>query len=207
MEIQLIVAMLTATVTILGWIVSNYLIRQRDDRTRRLTITLKRRERQIEEFYGPLFSLNKQITNAWVIREAILSPGGNQRNCPLSDLDRSKVIGYFQDQYFFPTHNKIQELLRTKLFLIGGAKVPASFEEYLHHVTQERAQSELWQKLNISTIYLAGKGYSQQFIDDVENSLREVMQEYDATVSEMQQISFARWSVLRAICHRFGQPY
>lgn len=187
METQIIVAMLTATVTILGWIVSNYFVRQRDDETRRLEVTLKRMERQIEEFYGPLFSLNEQMQNAWFVREAVLSPDGDRKNCPLSEPDRNRVKEYFQEQYFFPIHGRIRELLRTKLFLIEGAEVPTSFNDYLRHATQEKAQSEIWQKLNIGTNYLAGKGYSQKFFDDVKNRLRQVMQEYDATVSEMRQ--------------------
>lgn len=186
MKTEITVATLTASVTILGWIVSNYFIRKRDDRTRRLEITLKRMERQIEGFYGPLFSLNEQMRNAWDIREAILSPRGDRGNCPLSESDRKRVEEYLQEQYFFPIHGQIRELLRTKLFLIDGAEVPASFNAYLRHATQEKAQSEIWRNLNIGTDYLKGTGYSQQFFDDVKNRLRQVMQEYDATVSEMR---------------------
>lgn len=71
--VVLIIGLLTAAVTICGWLATHHYTRKREiesraassemaDRTRRLEISLGHIERQIEEFYGPLQSLVQLIS-------------------------------------------------------------------------------------------------------------------------------------------------
>lgn len=53
----LYVGFLAAGVTAIGWVITNYLTKNKEDRVRQLEATKKHLERQIEEFYGPLFNL------------------------------------------------------------------------------------------------------------------------------------------------------
>jgi hypothetical protein len=76
---------LTATVTILGWYGAYTFAKQKEDHARRLEISLKYRERQIGELYGPLLSLIQQIFNVWDVRENILN------HSQFNDDERTRV--------------------------------------------------------------------------------------------------------------------
>jgi hypothetical protein len=52
---------ITVLVTAIGWIVTSYLNRRGADRTRKLEKRLNHYQKQVEEFYGPLFNLVHQI--------------------------------------------------------------------------------------------------------------------------------------------------
>lgn len=59
--IPLYVGFLAAVVTAIGWVITNCLTKNKEDRVRQLEATKKHLERQIEKFYGPLFKLVHQI--------------------------------------------------------------------------------------------------------------------------------------------------
>ena len=66
--VALIVGLITAVVTIIGWLVTRKLEIERratadarTDRTRRIELRLRYYERQIQEFYGPIYSLIQLI--------------------------------------------------------------------------------------------------------------------------------------------------
>jgi H+/gluconate symporter-like permease len=61
MNTPLLLGLLTAIVTIVGWFVAYFTTRWREDRTRRLEASIKYRMAQIEQFYDPLFNLVNQI--------------------------------------------------------------------------------------------------------------------------------------------------
>jgi len=71
--------------------------------------------------------------------------------------------------------------LRTKLYLVEGAEMPASFYKYLYHATQEQAQFRLWKENNIDTKHIVGKPFPDQFIDDIKFGLQDAMQRYNQT--------------------------
>lgn len=53
--------LITVTITAFGWYVTYFYAKRKEDRTRRLEIQLKYKGQQIEQLYGPLFSLIEQI--------------------------------------------------------------------------------------------------------------------------------------------------
>jgi hypothetical protein len=89
--VALIVGVVSAAITSLGWIVVHYLTRKREiesrnfiaqreteqrkvsmaqaDRTRRLEIRLSYYEKQIRELYAPLYSCIELIWNVWAIKK------------------------------------------------------------------------------------------------------------------------------------------
>ena len=54
MDKTLVVAMITASITLFGWLVTHILTIHRDRQNQRLSASLKYVERQLEELYGPL---------------------------------------------------------------------------------------------------------------------------------------------------------
>jgi hypothetical protein len=62
LETALLSALVAATVTLIGWFITSWLAKRREDEARRQEAALKHLERQIEELYGPLLVLNRSNT-------------------------------------------------------------------------------------------------------------------------------------------------
>ena len=147
------------------------LSRSSEDRTRKLERLLKHYERQVEEFYGPLWNMVHQL---YVCNET--------KAKIISRLDRekaAKVEQYYQNNYFIPLHNEIRQIIKTKLYLVDGAEMPLSFYAYLRHAIQERDQRELAQQHGIDTSFLPGVPWPSGFHDDIKNGFDTAMRRYE----------------------------
>jgi hypothetical protein len=132
MNATLLAGVVAAFVTILGW----FLTRRWEAQMRRLEQDLKYKQRQIEEFYGPLYNLMHQIFAAEEVQDNFLTP----------DLDSQKaheVRKYFQEYYFLPFHSEMLRILKDRLYLVEGTELPASFEDYLKHACDDRVRAAL----------------------------------------------------------------
>lgn len=176
--VAIIVAGMTGAVTVLGWHVSHYFARIRDDRTRRIEVSIKQLDRQLEEFYGPLHSLIEQIFNVWNVREKLKTGIPEDR---LGDVEL-----FIWQEYFMPLHNEIQELLKTKLYLSEGATIPQSFRKYLMHSTQELFQQRLTKELNVNTHGIKGMRWPLEFDKDVKNSIESIMARREKLLQDLQ---------------------
>jgi hypothetical protein len=205
--VALITGLVSAAVTSLGWIVLHFLTRKREiesrtflaenelkarmdaraqsDRTRRLEVRLNYYERQIHEFYAPLYSCIQLIWNVWEISEKI------DKNLKRTDneIPREEVmtkIGHmFGRKYYAPLHDEIREILKTKLFLMEGVEMPESFTKYLMHSVMENIQSRLAEEEKINTSSVEGVPWPYQFPIDVKAGLDQAMRHYDEAVQEL----------------------
>jgi len=171
--------LITGAITAFGWYATYAYAKMREDRTRRLDLLLKLRARQIEELYGPLFSLIEQIFNVWQVRETVL------RGTAYSAEDQRRIREFFWQHYFTPLHQEIGALLRTKLYLLEGGLLPGSFTEYLEHATQEACQHRIWSELNIDTSQVPGRRWPQAFDKDVKAALDRLMVEYQSGLAKL----------------------
>jgi hypothetical protein len=174
-------AFITAGVTIFGWYATYLYTKRREDSTRRLELELQFRQRQIEELYGPLHSLIEQIFNVWRVRSNVLETSGPN----LTEEQRLQVREFFWQRFFAPLHAEIGALLRTKLYLLEGNNLPASFAQYLQHATQEACQHRLWEELKIDTAKVLGQPWPQTFHEDVHSTLDQLMGIYRAGLSRL----------------------
>ena len=76
MDWEAVVGIISVCVTAMGWGVVYYLARIREDRSRQIERQLERCDRQIEEFYGPLYNLMQQIENTFYVNDEILKMSG-----------------------------------------------------------------------------------------------------------------------------------
>jgi hypothetical protein len=171
--------LITVSATALGWYVTYAYTKQKEDRTRRLEIQLKYRAQQIEELYGPLSSLIQQIFNVWHVRENVLGQGG------YSGEVEQRIRQFFWQRYFSPLHQEIGELLRTRLYLLEGNRLPDSFSKYLEHSTQEASKHLLWDELKIDTSRVGGKHWPDQFYIDVKGTLGRLMDEHKSGMAKL----------------------
>ena len=171
--------LITGAVTVFGWYATYAYAKMREDRTRRLDLLLRFRARQIEELYGPLLSLIEQIFNVWQVRENVL--GGADHSVE----DQRRIQAFFRQHYFTPLHQEIGALLRTKLYLLEGGRLPDSFTEYLEHATQEACQHRLWSELGIDTSKALGREWPDSFHDDVKRALDRLMKEHQSGLARL----------------------
>jgi hypothetical protein len=154
------------------------LSRSSEDRTRKLERLLKHYERQVEEFYGPLWNMVHQL---YVCNET--------KYKIITRLDRdkaAKVEHYYQNNYFIPLHDEIRQIIKTKLYLVDGAEMPPSFYEYLRHAIQERDQRELAQQLGVDTSFLPGVPWPTGFHDCIKNGFDTAMRRYEACLEGLR---------------------
>src|SRR3954451_18913685 len=143
--VALIAAVLSAAVISIGWIVTHFSTRWREiearkvasaqaARTRHIELLLNHYQRQIEEFYVPLYSHIRLIWNIRKIQNRFVTGLPDKRGI----IDRT-----LDSKYFSPLHEGIIEIFKTKLFLIEGADIPNSFTDYLAHSVTQRMQLRL----------------------------------------------------------------
>lgn len=178
-------ATIAAIVAIGGWNVSHILGVRRESRTRKLEAILAHTQRQIDEFYGPLLNLIEQIFNTWAVRENILFPQGRPDNFEPGGLRKNEISAFFQESYFFPFHEKIREILMTRLHLVEGSRMPKSFEQYLEHSTQQLIQHRLWKELNVSTDHIEGIPWPRKFHEDIQTAMDTLMRRYDDCLNDL----------------------
>jgi hypothetical protein len=168
---------ITAVITILGWSRVNYLTTIREDRSREIKYKIERCERQIEEFYGPLYNLVQQIVNVFMIQEEIFSKSG------LSTEQRGKVEAYIKEHFFFPLHDEALKILRTRMQLVSD--VPEDLWKYIKHVTQERVKHEL--VVQGFPARIEWEPFPEELWGVLENSLREAREQHDKLLQARAQ--------------------
>ncbi|MFM0351702.1 hypothetical protein [Paraburkholderia sp. RL17-347-BIC-D] len=188
-KVSLILGVLSATVTAVGWVFLNHLSRQKDreerlasnlraDKIKRLEISLKQVEAQIAEFYGPVDGLIHQIWAVWEVKERIKSATAE---------DTWPGIDHFlAERYFSEMHTDLRRLIGEKVHLIEGATIPESFYDYMKHSVMENIQITLWNDKKISTLKAEGIKWPGQFQLDVQFGLHRCMQRYEALLEELR---------------------
>ena len=181
--IPLFVALIAGSITAVGWLVTYSLTKRKEDRVRRIENTIKYLERQIQEFYGPLFNLVHQIVVCNHVQFSILYGRGTSN---ISGESKMKIEQFFQEKYFIPLHDEMVRILKTKLYLIEGTELPESFYKYLRHSTQEQVQRALWANYGISTSHVPGIPYPNELYQDVKNSLDNIMIKYEQCLESLE---------------------
>ncbi|QNI32004.1 hypothetical protein H7849_23820 [Alloacidobacterium dinghuense] len=176
------IASLTALVTIVGWFVTSFLTKRREEATQKIEREVKYLERQISEFYGPFFNLINQVVIMNHVQFSLLEGAGSAGR--VSPHDRTKIIDYFQTRYFFPLHEQVNQILKDKLYLVDGSSLPEVVYTYLRSVSQERVQAELWKEFEIDTSYLRGIPYPNELYSTIKAGLDAAMIRY-ASYSEL----------------------
>jgi len=175
-----LLAILAAMVTVCGWYATYYFTKKREDETRRLESRIGFLQRQIEEFYGPLFSLTNRVLIFGTVQHNIEASGQTR----LNDHERDRIRVYIRDNYFRPMHDQINAIITSKLYLIEG-EIPSSLYTYWLHVAQERIQQELWEQLKISTHFLEGAPFPRSLLNDLKTGLEDRRFQYNEALKAL----------------------
>jgi hypothetical protein len=150
-----------------------------EDRTRKLEGLLKHYERQIEEFYGPLWNLVHQLYVSNETKDRI------ERR--LSAEQRAIVDRYYHETHFRPIHEEIRQIIKTRLYLVDGAAMPDSFYAYLRHALQERDQRELAEQQHIDTSFLKGVPWPEGFHNEIKRGFDTAMKNHDQCLDGIKE--------------------
>lgn len=207
--VPIIVGLISAATTSLGWIVLHYFTRKNDidsrefvakreqknreqatlqaDRTRRLELRLKYLERQINEFYAPIYCNIQLIWNVWSIGDLFEKQlESSDNNQPLEEIQTRIGIRLGKD-FFGPIHDEIRNIIKTKMFLVDGIQLPDSFSRYLLHSVMEDVQRKLYDQDGIKTSSVIAHPWVYEFPVDVKAGLDEAMRAYDDVLQELGQ--------------------
>ena len=133
METAIEVALITAVVTAIGWLVVHYLSQKRDRENTQKEAALRHVERQLEELYGPLTFLIHEGRRTYAdLLENLERDHVFEGDEPLPE-DEQKMWLFWIENSLMPKNEKIRQLLMSKTHLIDGSRFPDSYVTFLDH--------------------------------------------------------------------------
>lgn len=153
--------------------------KQRDEET------LNHIRSQIEDFYAPLYNLVTQLDTAAGYENELIKQ--------YADDEKDKIHRLFQQKYFIPLHEEINQILKTKLHLIEGKEYfPPSFVNYTVHSLQERARENLlltYEDLKSKPDTVGYIPYPGAFYHDIRNTLKLLKEKYEDYLHKQEVIA------------------
>jgi hypothetical protein len=172
----IIPTLIAAMVAAAGWFVANYLIGRREDRTKRLQLTMEQSATQISEFYAPLLGLLEQLDTIDQVKEDLVTQEPEHYDM---------IAKIFYDEFFYPRHLEIVDILKHKIHLLEGYNIPQSVREYFKHFASENIYWRLTNQQNIKTSVKA-KDFPEDFPGDLQINLENVIKRYESAKRELE---------------------
>lgn len=188
MNPALVVAIITASVTLVGWLVTHILTIYRDSRNQKLAASLKYVERQLEELYGPLAFLILEGRRTFKdLMEALGRDYIFDENDFISEEDL-KVWLFWVENDFFPRNEKIQQLIMAKTHLIQGDKMSTSFLRFLEHHNSWKIDHLRWQKEGVKYSWHSKINWPQDFEEEIINTFSALKKRHNKFLMEVTEI-------------------
>jgi hypothetical protein len=169
-------ALIAAIVAVTGWFIGHQLTTRRDDRTKRLELSIAHSEKQISEFYAPLAFLLEQLDTIVGVKERI------EKGKRAEGVGGLGEITY--KEYFLPIHKEIIAILKTKIHLLEGGVIPPSLLTYIAHFTSENLAWRLAQeKVEIWDFII---GFPAEFREQLKEHQGLVYRRYEDAVQELR---------------------
>lgn len=143
MDTALLIAILGAVVTAIGWLVTHILATVEERRKEQLNQQLTFISKQLEELYGPLAFLILEGNKSF---QDLLGNMGRKHvflDNKISSEELDMWIFYIEND-LFPRNQKIRDLLSTKTHLVEGDTIPKSFVLFLEHYNSWKLNHEIW---------------------------------------------------------------
>jgi hypothetical protein len=167
MDTTILLAILAATVTAIGWMI-NYVLNGRDERRKeQLDASHNYLQSQLQELYGPLAFLIQESRRSR--QDLLMTLGRDQIFVPGQELTDAELKAwlFWVENDIFPRNDKIHELLTGKTHLIEGDHVPASYLEFLDHHTSWKLSHMRWKQENVQYPWHSRVNYPEDFHQDV----------------------------------------
>jgi hypothetical protein len=167
METPVLLAIVAAAVSIVGW-VTNYILTGRDERRKKqLDVSQAYLESQLTELYGPLaFLIQESRTTHQDMLRSLGRTELFEQGRELTD-DELKLWLFWIENDILPRNEKIKELLTSKTHLIVGERVPQSYLDFLEHHDSWKINHMRWQKDNVKYSWRSNRDFPQEFEEHV----------------------------------------
>jgi hypothetical protein len=116
-----------------GWIVTYYLSRLKDQKLESQKIKLQHLNSQISQFYGPIYSILlendriRQLIHKQFGRDAIFENGKELTKVEF------ETWSHYLENYLIPNNRKIINILKDKIHLVQGDSFPSIFREWIDY--------------------------------------------------------------------------
>jgi hypothetical protein len=167
MNTALTVAILAASVTALGWLVTHILSTSAERRRQNLLAQLEFTKQQLEELYGPLAFLVLEGQQSF--RDLIATLGRNFIFVEGYDLPENELSLwlFWVENDFFPRNEKIKALISSKTHLIEGEKVPESFLTVVERHNSWMMMHKRWQQQGVKYPWYAKVRWPTEFNKEI----------------------------------------
>lgn len=167
MDTALTIAILSASVTALGWLVTSILSTSADRRRQSLLAQVEFTKQQLEELYGPLAFLILEGKQSFRDMFAILGRNFLLIEGNVLPENELPVWLFWVENDFFPRNEKIKVLISSKTHLIEGEKVPESFMAFVEHYNSWMMMHKRWQQQGVKYPWYAKVGWPSEFDKEV----------------------------------------
>ena len=153
MDVALLVAIIGAIITGIGWLVQSALDRRRqqqqiqaEDQRRRDSARLSQVTAQLQELYGPLVCLMYEGREGWsdllrTLGRSYVDLSGKEPNDP-----EVETWVFWAEHLFLPRNERIMELLTTKMHLVEGPARPESYVSFIEHHQSWTIRHSRWRE-------------------------------------------------------------
>jgi hypothetical protein len=180
MEIGVIVSTtIAAVLALLGYLIthqSSIRIAQRKER-------LERVNRQLSEFYGPLFALTSSSRLAWGAFQMKYSRDGSffddEAKIPADELEAWRL---WMTTVFMPSNLRIYELIVLKTDLLIETEIPDCLLKFCAHVSVYQTILKRWEKKDFSEHLSVINFHGGELLQYSENAFRILKDEQDRLI-------------------------
>lgn len=187
MDTAVAVAVITAAVTAVGWLVNAALSERRERRARTLMASLSHTERQLERLYGPLEfrliegkqtfeDLLQDLGRRWVFAED-----------PLPGAELRRWI-FFLENDALPRNEEIRRLLAENTHLIEGEAMPESYRRFLEHYSSWKLEHLRWTKDGVEYNWRSRINWPKEFDRDVHATFEALMRRHASLLGEVARL-------------------
>ena len=133
-----IAALIAALSGLLVLFFGQILTRWREDRTKRIQLSIDHAEKQLSEFYSPLLALVEQLDRIAVASDDMYK-AHKKKNGPRDKSNIDRIMW----EIYSPVHEEILTILKTKIYLIEGFFISKSVTEYFRHYASQKIYWQL----------------------------------------------------------------
>lgn len=186
MDIGIIIALIGASITIVGWFVNHNLTASLERKRRRLNAQVEFRNRQLEELYGPLVFLVLEGRRSF---EDLLDILGRRHVFAIGDSrlpeDELKTWLFWVDNEFLPRNKKVRELIAEKAHLIEGPQIPESWLRFADHYNSWRVRHDRWKKEGVEYSWTSAINWPRDFEEDVISTFKLLKQSQSELMQQL----------------------
>ncbi|MFI1032221.1 hypothetical protein [Streptomyces sp. NPDC020951] len=166
MDNTITVAIIAASVSVIGWLVNHILSEQSERNKAKRQALLSHIEKQLEELYGPLFFLMHEGDSSF--KDFLETVGRNYVfvNGEIREEDLHAWL-FWVDNDLMPRNHAIQKLLSSKAHLIDASRMPESFLAFLDHYNSWRVSHLRWKEEGVPYRWHSRTNWPREFHRDV----------------------------------------